>query len=189
MFLSTTILLYCTIFKWDQLNFTSWYPFLNKIKCTWTAPHYIQSPPSTLDVTQLNNVKSDSEREYVSFTPLNGRRRPDMMCWQLHYSIGDDIKDALTNMAKINLPYRKWHSPKYCVNIGLGKKECRICDRNLTLYLTYLELSNLSQICAVLFANLLPFRRQRHYPPLIEPPSLFEINSDSQFSQVSLRPT
>ena len=41
-------------------------------------------------------------------------------------------------------------------NIGLGKKKCRICDRNLTLYLTYLELSDFSQIFAVLFANLLP---------------------------------
>ena len=43
--------------------------------------------------------------------------------------------------------------------IGLGKKKCRICDQNLTLYLTYLELSDLNQICAVLFANLFPFRR------------------------------
>ena len=53
--------------------------------------------------------------------------------------------------------------------IGLGKKKCRICDWNLTLYLTYLELSDLNQICAVLFANLLPFRRQCHYSPLITP--------------------
>ena len=43
--------------------------------------------------------------------------------------------------------------------IGLGKKKCRICDRNLTLYVTFLELSVLSQICSVLFENLLPFRR------------------------------
>ena len=56
--------------------------------------------------------------------------------------------------------------------IGLGKKKCRICDRNLTLYLTYLELSDFSQICAVLFANLLSFRRQRHYPALIKTPLL-----------------
>ena len=69
--------------------------------------------------------------------------------------------------------------------IGLGKKKCRIFNRNLTLYLTYLELSDLSQICGVLFANLLPFRSQRHYPPLINLPSLFAKNSDSQFSQTS----
>ena len=56
------------------------------------------------------------------------------------------------------------------IHIGLGKKKCRICVRNLTLCLTYLELSDLSQICAVLFANLLPFRRQRHYPRFINPP-------------------
>ena len=56
--------------------------------------------------------------------------------------------------------------------IALGKKKCRICDRNLTLYLTYLELSDLSQIWAVLFANLLSFRRQRHYPPPIKNPLL-----------------
>ena len=71
-------------------------------------------------------------------------------------------------------------------NIGFGKKKCRICDRNLTLYLTYLELSDLSQIYAVLFANLLPFRRQRHYPPIITPPPCLKKTQTASFL---LRPT
>ena len=74
-------------------------------------------------------------------------------------------------------------------NIGLVKKKCRICDRNLTLYLTCLELSDLSQICAVLFANLLPIRRQRHYPPLIKPPPYLQKTQTTSFRKPLLRPT
>ena len=64
----------------------------------------------------------------------------------------------------LNKILRKMNNTLDTRNIGLGKKKCRICDRNLTHYLTYLELSDLNQMWAV----LLPFRRQRHYHPLIK---------------------